>query len=237
MLVVRWEQKQERLARNASGASEGLLGGWGGGVGAVHEEHIGGVGAQRDGVLLEGLEDAAAEFAEDGVFLVDGDVDADGVGDDAAGDGVDAGNFGIGDGGVFEGGVVADGEGGGAQDGEDVVGVGGGVDGEGEGGDGEVAGVVGDGGDLGVGDEVEGAVGSRRVVRRRLRSSTVPVSEASLTVSPTLYWFSMRMKMPLMMSLKRDWAPRPMPTPTTPAEASRGVKVECRRWRGCAAGR
>ncbi len=29
--------------------------------------------------------------------------------------------------------------------------------------------------------------------------------------------------MPLMMSLKRDWAPRPMPTPRIPAEASSGV--------------
>ncbi len=72
---------------------------------------------------------------------------------------VDAGDVGVGDGDVFEGGVVADGEGGGAEEVEDAVGVGGGVDDDGEGGDGEVAGVVGDGGDLGVGDEVEGAVG------------------------------------------------------------------------------
>ena len=31
--------------------------------------------------------------------------------------------------------------------------------------------------------------------------------------------------MPLSTSLKRDWAPRPMPTPTTPAEASSGVRL------------
>ena len=82
----------------------------------LHDEHVGGVGAEGDAVLFEGLEDAAAEFAEDGIFLVDADADADGVGDDAAGDGVDAGDVGVGDGDLFEGGIVADGEGGGAQD-------------------------------------------------------------------------------------------------------------------------
>ena len=63
------------------------------------------------------------------------------------------------------------------------------------------------------------------MVRRRVRSSTVPAREASLTWSPTLYWFSTRMKMPLSTSLKRDWAARARPMPATPAEASRGVRL------------
>ena len=46
----------------------------------------------------------------------------------------------------------------GREDGDDAVGVGAGVDADGEGGDGEVAGEVGDGGDLAVGHDVEGAV-------------------------------------------------------------------------------
>ena len=41
-------------------------------------------------------------------------------------------------------------------------------------------------------------------------------------VSPTEYWFSMRMKMPVSMSLKMDWAPKEMPRPMTPAEAMKG---------------
>ena len=46
----------------------------------------------------------------------------------------------------------------GAQDGKDSVGVGGGVDGEIERGNGKVAGVVGDGGNLRVGNEIESAI-------------------------------------------------------------------------------
>ena len=108
----------------------------------VHEEDVVGVGAEGDGVLLECLEDAAAEFAQDGVLVVDGDADADRVGDDAAGDGIDAGDDGVGEGDLQEGRIVAHGQGGKAKEFEDAVGVGGGVDGESEGGDGEVAGVL-----------------------------------------------------------------------------------------------
>ena len=72
---------------------------------------------------------------------------------------VDAEDVGIGDGDVLEGRVVADSVGDGAEECHDFVGVGAGVDADGERGDGVVAGEVGDGGDLAVGDDVEGAVG------------------------------------------------------------------------------
>jgi hypothetical protein len=39
---------------------------------------------------------------------------------------------------------------------------------------------------------------SRNEVRRRLMSSTVPVTPAMLTMSPLAYWFSIRMKAPPM---------------------------------------
>ena len=58
------------------------------------------------------------------------DADVDGVDDLAAVDLVDAGNVGVGHDDLFEGGIVADVEGDFAQDGEDVVGVGAGVDAE-----------------------------------------------------------------------------------------------------------
>ena len=140
-------------------ADEGLLGGWGGGVGCAEDEHVGGVVAEGDAVFLEGEDDAAAELAEDAVALVGADADVDGIGDGAAFDLVDAEDDGVGDGDVLEGGVVADFGGDVAEDGDDFVGVGAGVDADVEGGDGVVAGEVGDGGDLAVGDDVEGAVG------------------------------------------------------------------------------
>jgi len=139
-------------------AEQGWLVGWGGGVGVFHEEHVGGLGAERDGVALEGFEDSAAEFAQDGVFLADANAEADGVDDLAAFDVSEAGDVGIGEGDLLEGGIVADLEGDLAEDGEDAVGIGAGVDAEVEGGDGEVTGEVGDGGDLAVGDDVESAV-------------------------------------------------------------------------------
>jgi len=112
---------------------------WRGGVGVLHDKQAVGIRAQRDGVLFERLQDAAAQFAEDRVLLVDADADADRIGDDATGDGVDAGNVGIGDCDLFEGRVIANGEGGGAQNPEDFVRVGGSVDRNGEGSHGEVA--------------------------------------------------------------------------------------------------
>ena len=38
---------------------------------------------------------------------------------------------------------------------------------------------------------------SRSVVRRRLKSSTVPETSAIVTTSPLLYWFSSRISAPL----------------------------------------
>ena len=45
-----------------------------------------------------------------------------------------------------------------------------------------------------------------------------------MMVSPTEYWSSMRMKMPVSMSLKMDWAPKLMPRPMTPAEAMKAAE-------------
>ncbi len=139
-------------------ADEGLLGGWGGGVGSAEDEHVGGIVAEGDAVFFEGEDDAAAEFAEDAVTLVGADADLDRVGDGAAFDLVDAEDVRVGDGDVFEGGIVADAGGDGAEEVDDFVGVGAGVDRDVEGGEGVVAGEVGDGGDLAVGDDVEGSV-------------------------------------------------------------------------------
>ena len=139
-------------------ADQGLLGGWGGGVGCAQDEHVGGVVAEGDAFFFEGDDDAAAEFAEDAVALVGADADLDGVGDGAAFDLVDAEDDGVGDGDVFEDGVVADVAGDLTEDGDDFVGVGAGVYADVEAGDGVVAGEIGDGGDLAVGDDVEGAV-------------------------------------------------------------------------------
>ena len=129
------------------------------GLGRAEDEHVGGVVAEGDAFLLEGEDDAAAELAENAVALVDANADLDGIGDGAAFDLVDAEDDGVGDGDVFEGGVVADFGGDAGEYRDDFVGIGAGVDADVEGGDGEVAGEVGDGGDLAVGDDVEGAVG------------------------------------------------------------------------------
>ena len=40
------------------------------------------------------------------------------------------------------------------------------------------------------------SVESRSVVRRRLTSSTVPLTPAMVTMSPFEYWFSIRMNAP-----------------------------------------
>jgi hypothetical protein len=135
-----------------------LLGWWGSRVGRAEEEHVGGVIAEWDAFFFEGKDDAAAEFAEDAVALVGSNPDLDGVGDGAAVDLVYAWDDWVGDSDIFEGGVVADIAGEFCEQGDDFVGIGAGVDRDIEGGDGEVAGEVGDGGDLAVGDDVEGAV-------------------------------------------------------------------------------
>src|SRR5258707_50498 len=140
-------------------ADEGLLGWWGCRVGRAEDEHVGGVGAEGDSFFFEGEDDAATKFAEDAVALVDAHADLDGVGDGAAIDLVDSGDDGVGDSDVLEAGVVANIVCGAGEQGDDLVGIGAGVDGDVEAGDGEVAGEVGDGGDLAVGDDVEGAVG------------------------------------------------------------------------------
>jgi len=90
--------------------------------------------------------------------LVDLDADVDGVDDFVAADLVDAEDVWVGDDDVFEGFVFANLEGQGLEDGHDAVGIFAGVDGDVEGTDCEVARKIGDGGDLGVGDDVDGAV-------------------------------------------------------------------------------
>jgi hypothetical protein len=135
-----------------------LLGGRGGGVGRAQNEHVSGVVAEGDAFFFEGDDDAATEFAKDAVALVGPDTDLDGVGDSATFDLVDAGDDGVGDGDVFEDGVVADVAGYLTEDGDDLIGIGAGVYADVEAGDGVVAGEVGDGGDLAVGDDVEGAI-------------------------------------------------------------------------------
>ena len=95
---------------------------------------------KRDRILLEGLQDAAAKFAQDGILLVDADANRDRIGDDAARDAVDTRNVRVSDCDVFECGVVANGKRGGAQDGEYLSGSAASVDGEGERGYREIAG-------------------------------------------------------------------------------------------------
>jgi len=131
------------------------------GIGAegAEEEQVGGVVAEGDAIFLEGEDDAAAEFAEDGVALHGAGAELDRVGEGAAFDLVDAEDVGVGDGDVFVGGVVAEVSGYLCEEGDDFVRVGAGVDGDVEGGDGVVAGEIGDGSDLAVGDDVESAVG------------------------------------------------------------------------------
>ena len=135
------------------------MGGRGGWVGRAEDEHVGGVVAEGNAVFFEGEDDATAEFAQDDVALVGVDADLNGIGDGAAFDLVDAEDNGIGDGDVLEVGLVANCSGNVGEQGDDFVGVGAGVDADLEGGDGVVAGEVGDGGDLAVGDDVESAVG------------------------------------------------------------------------------
>ncbi len=65
---------------------------------------------------------------------------------------------------------------------------------------------------------------SRSTVRRRPRSSTVPVTAAMVTMSPRPYWFSARMKAPATMSLTRLCAPRATPSPTKPRPAIAGPR-------------
>ena len=137
---------------------EGLLGGWSGGVRGFDGEEVGGVDAQGDAFLLEGLNDTLAQGAEDAVFLVGPDAKIDRVHDLAAGDLVDARDVRISEDERLEGGVVADFHSDGGEDAEDVRRIGTGVDADVEVGYGEVAGQVGDGGNLAVGDGVKGAV-------------------------------------------------------------------------------
>ena len=87
-------------------ADEGLLGGWGGGVGGAEDEHVGGVVAEGDAVFLEGEDDAAAQLSEDDVALVGADADLDRIGDGTAFDLVDAEDDGIGDGDVLNSGSL-----------------------------------------------------------------------------------------------------------------------------------
>ena len=140
-------------------ADQWLLSGRSRRIGGAENKHVGGVVAERDAVFFEGQDKAAAQLAEDAIALIGADADLDGVGDGAAFDLVDAEDDWVGDGDVFEGGVVADIVGDFTKDGDDFVGIGAGVDRDLEGGDGVVAGEVGDGGDLAVGDDVESAVG------------------------------------------------------------------------------
>ena len=135
-----------------------MVGAAGGAVGSgLHDDGAGGV-AEGDPLFGEGDEDAAAEFAQDAVSLVGPDAEVDGVDDFSAVDLVDAEDVGVGDDDLVEGGVLADFGGEVFEQGHDFVGVDTGVYADGERGDGVVAGEIGDGGDLAVGDDVDGAV-------------------------------------------------------------------------------
>ena len=63
---------------------------------------------------------------------------------------------------------------------------------------------------------------SRSRVIRSVTSSTVPMASPVSMTSPTPYWSSRIMKTPERKSLTRLCAPKPIATPATPAEASRG---------------
>ena len=136
-----------------------MLDGRGGGVRRAEDEHVGGVVAERDAVFFKGEDDTPAQLAKDGIALVGADAELDGVGDGAPFDLVDAEDDGIGDSDVLERGIVAYLFGDTAKDGDDPVGIGAGVDADVEGCDRVVAGEIGDGSDLAVGDDVESAVG------------------------------------------------------------------------------
>ena len=135
-----------------------LLSGWGGGVGSAENEKVGRVVAEWDAVTFKGQDDTASEFAENAVALVGTDADLDGVGDGTAFNLVDAQDDGVGDRDVFEGGVVANLSGEIREERDDLVRIGTGVDRNLEGSQGEVAGEIGDDGDLAVGNGVEGAI-------------------------------------------------------------------------------
>ena len=140
-------------------ADERLLGRRGGGVGGAEDEHVGRVVTEGDAVFFKGEDDAAAQFAKNDIALIGADTELDGVCDGAAFDLVDPEDDRIGDSDVFEGRIVAYLIGYAAEDGDDFVGIGAGVNADIEGGDGVVAGEVRDGGDLAVRDDIESAVG------------------------------------------------------------------------------
>ena len=69
----------------------------------MQNEYVGWVVSERDAFALECEDDAAAQFAEDGVALVDTNADLNGVGDGAAFDLVYAQDDGVSDCYVLEG--------------------------------------------------------------------------------------------------------------------------------------
>ena len=91
-------------------------------------------------LLVEGKQDAAAEFAHDAVALVDHDADIEGVYDLVSADLVDAEDVGVGDDDVLEGLIGAELSGKAFENLDDAVGIFAGVDGDVESADGEVAG-------------------------------------------------------------------------------------------------
>ena len=73
----------------------------------------------------------------------------------------------------------------------------------------------------------------RTVVLRRVMASTVPVSPATVTTSPTLNWSSTRIMVPFSMSFTRFCAASPIATPATPADASSGPMFTPTACRAC----
>jgi hypothetical protein len=138
--VLWWVEESGRASRDthvrifghgAPGFGGLVLGGGCGGVGTGHDEGAGG-GAEGDLFALECLKDSAAEFAEDTVALVSHDADVDEVIDFAAVDFVDAEDGGLVDDDLFECFIVAEAGGEVLQDGDNAVGIDGGVDANGE---------------------------------------------------------------------------------------------------------
>ena len=64
----------------------------------------------------------------------------------------------------------------------------------------------------------------RSTVVRRLTRSTGPLATPRSTTSPMPYWSSISMNSPVMQSLTRFWAPKPMATPAIPAPAISGAR-------------
>ena len=62
-------------------------------------------------------------------------------------------------------------------------------------------------------------------VTRKPTARTVPLMSSTVTMSPTPYWSSMIMQMPLKKSLTRLCAPKATAMPTTPAEAMAGITL------------